>query len=390
MQQAPKTVPYHHEDRQWDARFNVQQDDDLTNLLDGIKNDYERGKLKYILVGGLEIGTRAYQDDYQIRHVHVAAIFNNRVSKRSILKTWNVKEGNGYYLVPRNRDLPYSGWRNHHIKAFSKVDGSKLSLFEMGTLPEDLKRKRVEASEEEKKRKVDDILIDMRAMIENGEDKEAFTKYPRNYLQYGEKIKALVTQKRDFFKSNGDPHIWLYGFPGSGKTSILSFIYPNYYKKNLHNKFFDLYDPAIHTHVLLEDLDHEAVERLSINFIKTICDEVGFSVDQKYKTPQLARTTVLVSSNFPINDIIPEGKGIEETKQAFTRRFWHINIMSLLRLLGLKLLPKEQRMQLKRDGNTDPSKLFMTWDYMQDIPMGKVLEKPKVYQELIKHAYYKN
>lgn len=104
----PKTVPYHHEDRQWDARFNVQQDEDLANLLDGIKATWDKGLLKYILVGGVEIGTRAYQDDYKIKHVHVASIFHNRVSKRSILRHFNVKEGNGYYLVPRNRDFPYS------------------------------------------------------------------------------------------------------------------------------------------------------------------------------------------------------------------------------------------------------------------------------------------
>ena len=79
------------------------------------------------------------------------------------------------------------------------------------------------------------------------------------------------------------------------------------FKKNLYNKFFDLYDPRTHTHVMLEDLDHDAVQRLSIQFIKTICDEAGFVIDQKYKTPQLARTTVLVTSNFNIRSIIPEG-----------------------------------------------------------------------------------
>lgn len=102
-----RTVPFHHEDRQWDARFNVQQDGDLDELVGAIKRDWDSGKLKYVLVGGPEVGTRSYQDDYQIRHVHVAAIFNNRTSKRAILKNWNVKQGNGYYLVPRNRDLPY-------------------------------------------------------------------------------------------------------------------------------------------------------------------------------------------------------------------------------------------------------------------------------------------
>jgi hypothetical protein len=164
--QYKKSVPFHTEDKQWDGRFNVQQDDDLVRLLDGIRGEWERGKFKYILVGGIEIGTRSYQDDYQVKHVHVAAIFHNRASKRSILKNWNVKEGNGYYLVPRNRDLPYTGWKKHHSKEYSKVDGSKLILYENGELPSDPKRKRVEASEEEKKLKVDEILIIMKNMME--------------------------------------------------------------------------------------------------------------------------------------------------------------------------------------------------------------------------------
>ena len=121
----PSSVPHHTEDRQWDCRFNVQHDSDLESLLSAIRREYESGKLKYVLVGGVEVGTRAYQDDYKVRHVHVAAMFVNRVSKRALLKNWGIKEGNGYYLVPRNRDLPYSGWRNHHVKEFSKADPSK-------------------------------------------------------------------------------------------------------------------------------------------------------------------------------------------------------------------------------------------------------------------------
>jgi hypothetical protein len=384
-----KTVPFTTEDRQWDARFNVQQDEDLTRLLDAIRAEHDKGKFKYILVGGVEVGTRPYQDDYQIKHVHVAAIFHNRVSKRSILKNWDVKEGNGYYLVPRNRDLPYSGWKSHHIKEFSKIDKTKCTLYEMGSLPEDIKKPRVQASEEEKKRKIDDVLIEMRTLIEENKEDEAFRKFPRNYLTYGEKIKAMVTQKKNFFKTNGDPHIWLYGFPGTGKTAILSYVYPKYFKKNLHNKFFDLYNPAEHTHVLLEDLDHEAVERLSINFIKTICDEAGFAVDQKYKTPQLTRTTCLVTSNFTIPEILPDGEGREQNKGAILRRFWHVNIMSFLRLLGVKLLPKYERQQLAKEGNDDPGKLFISWDYLTDTPLCQPLQSPEHYQKVIKDHFYK-
>ena len=387
--QHPTTVPFTHQDRQWDGRFNVQTDKDVESLLNALKSEWDAGKLRYVLCSGLEIGTRPYQDDYQVRHVHTCAIFHNRVSKSAILKNWSIKQGNGYYLVPRNRDLPYSGWRNHHIKAFSKIDPSKCILFEMGDLPEDQKdRKNTSASEEEKKRKVDDILIDMRGLIEGGSEEEAFRKYPRNYLIYGERLKALVVQKRDFFKTNGDPHIWLHGYPGTGKSAVLNYIYPKYYKKNLYNKFFDLFDPKVHSHVMLEDLDHEAVERLSLNFLKTLCDEAGFPIDQKYKTPQLVRTCVLVTSNFELPHVIPDTQGVEANKAALLRRFWHVNIYNLLRLLGLKLLPKKDRDMLRESGNQDPGKLFLSWDYVVDLPTGVPIKKPEEYQKIIKDAYY--
>ena len=392
MLQAPKQqVNYSTQDRQWDARFNVQLSTDLDKLLGAVQREFDAGKLRYVLVGGVEVGTRPYQDDYQVKHVHCCIIFHNRVSKSAILKNWDIKIGNGYYLVPRNRDLPYSGWKNHHIKEFSKIEPTRCTLLELGELPlDETASKKAQPSELEKngKRKIDDILIDMRQLIEAGQEKEAFTKYPRNYLIYGERVKAMVTQKKDFFKTNGDPHIWCYGHPGSGKTAVLSFVYPNYFKKNLHNKFFDLYNPEVHSHVMLEDLDHEAVEKLSINFIKTLCDESGFALDQKYKTPQLARTCVLVTSNFTISDLINEGLGIEENKAAVYRRFWHVNIYALLRLLGLKLIGKFDRMALKKEGNMDPSKLFISWDYAQDLPLCTPLQTPEHYQQVIKDSYY--
>jgi len=385
---SSSNVSFNTLDRQWDARFNVQTDESLDLLVDSIKSEHDGGKLRYVLISGIEIGTRPFQDDYQVRHVHVAAVFHNRVSKASILKNWSITQGNGYYLVPRNRDLPYSGWRTHHIKEFSKVNKERCITLELGDLPKD-EGKSIKASDEEKKRKIDEVLIDMRTLIEANENEAAFRKYPRNYLIYGEKIRAMVHQKKDFFQTNGDPHIWLYGYPGTGKSAILNYVYPQYFKKNLHNKFFDLYDPKVHTHVMLEDLDHEAVERLSINFIKTLCDESGFAIDQKYKTPQLARTNVLVTSNFDIPSIMPDGVGIEENKAAFIRRFWHVNIYAFLRMLSLKILPSFDRNKLKQEGNNDPGKLFMTWDYVTDTPYCTPINSPKYYQDLIKSEFYK-
>ena len=115
-----RQVPFHTLDRQWDARFNTPTEEDVGRLVHAIEQEWKAGKFKYILIGGVEIGDQQWRDDYQVRHVHVAAIFNNRVSKASILKNWNVKQGLGYYLVPRNRALPYKGWREHHTKTKKK------------------------------------------------------------------------------------------------------------------------------------------------------------------------------------------------------------------------------------------------------------------------------
>lgn len=217
-------------------------------------------------------------------------------------------------------------------------------------------------------------------------------RFQKNYLTYGEKIKAMIHQKKKFKGGERNPHIWLYGYAGTGKTAILAYLYPDYYKKNLTNKFFDLYDPKVHTHVMLEDLDHDAVERLGINFVKTICDEAGFSIDQKYKTPQLTQTTCLVTSNFSIPEILNGMErtiGIEQNKAAIMRRFWHVRIDNLLHLLGLKLLPKWDRQKLLREGNCDMGKLFITWDYVTDMPLCTPVRDVTHYQTVIRDHFYK-
>ncbi|KAG7386365.1 hypothetical protein PHYBOEH_008711 [Phytophthora boehmeriae] len=382
-------TPFHHLDRQWDARFNVPTDQDLENLLAACKAECAAGKMQYLLVGGVEIGDRPYQNDYLCRHVHVALVYNNRVSKSSILKNLVIKTGNGYYLVPRKRDLSFSGWREHHTKAETKINTTHL-IYEYGTLPKDVGTQVVvKRSTEEKKRKLDDIIIEMKGMIEKNQDELAFAKFPRNYLTYGEKIKAMINQKRDFFHTNGHPHIWLKGGPGCGKSAILQVVYPDYYNKDLQNRFFDLYDPKQHTHVLLQDVDHAVVEKLGVQFLKTICDEAGFPIDQKYKTPQLARTVALVSSNFGIEDVLPEDlKGRSENLLALRRRFWEVDIKYFLQVLGVKLLDKYEVTQLKKAGNKDPRKLFLSWDYGRDIPTGDPLPSPEELQTIIKDKYY--
>ena len=385
-------VPFHHVDREWDARFNVPTQEDLDVIVASVKAEVQAGRFKYVLVSGVEVGSRPFQDDYLIRHVHLALVYNNRVTKSSILKNLGVKQGNGYYLVPRKREFPYSGWKKHHTKTETKVDAASLCLYEYGTLPTD-RLAAVESaprSAEEKKRKLDDIIVEMRQLIEEGREEESFRKFPRNHLTYGEKIKAMVMQKRDFFKSKGDPHIWLFGNPGSGKSAILQVIYPDYYNKNVENRFFDRYLDGQHSHVLLQDVDHNVMDNLGVQFFKSVCDEAGYPIDAKYKTPQIARLTILISSNFTIEDVVAEEiKGRRENVTALQRRFWQVNIRDLLPILGVKLLSKYEITQLKKAGNLDPRKIFLAYDYLRDVPTGLPLATAEEYQKIIKDHFYK-
>ena len=61
-----------------------------------------------------------------------------------------------------------------------------------------------------------------------------------------------------------------------------------------------------------------------------------------------------------------------------------VNIRDLLPILGLKLLPKYEIQQLKKAGNTDPTKIFMTWDYLRDCPAGEPIKEPEHYQAIVR------
>lgn len=377
-------------DRQWDARFNSLNEDTDADIVAAAKRNFDNGRLRFVLIGGPEIGENPKQDDYCTRHVHVCIVLFNPLAKSTVASMFGIKRG--YYLKPRNRVLPLDGWIEHHTKKLTKISGAPLCLYRAGELPADTKQVYTLRSETEKKRKVDECLVDMYDMLKKQKtEEEIFKIYPRNWVMYGEKVKSMLVQRADFFKHNGDPHIWLYGGAGTGKTSLLKYIYPHAYKKNLYNRFFDLYNPREHDHVILEDLDHAAVEQLTLNFIKTMCDESGFTYDQKYKSAQPARTTVLVTSQFSIQNILDHlEKQIETGEQgkALRRRFYEVKAGELQRFLGVKLRTNYELNMLKQDGNNDPGKCFMSWNYLEGMPGLKDIPSPEECQKKIREEYY--
>jgi hypothetical protein len=100
----------------------------------------------------------------------------------------------------------------------------------------------------------------------------------------------------------------------------------------------------------------------------------------------------LVTSNQDIDSLINAMDDLKEsgqTKVALLRRFFHIRVDQLQRILGLKLVNEFERKKLKKEGNEDPSKLYMSWDYNLDCPTGEPLKDPSYYQQVIRDFYYR-
>lgn len=84
---------------------------------------------------------------------------------------------------------------------------------------------------------MDDIFRIIRQKLDEGvEDDEIFNQFPKAFTMYGEKIKSTTKQRRITACNKGDPHLWVTGYPGTGKTAVLNMIYPKAYKKNLYNQ----------------------------------------------------------------------------------------------------------------------------------------------------------
>lgn len=385
---------------QWDARFNFPTRLHTDGFVANIKLLAQSGWFSYCLVGGVEVGRNPLYNSYGNRHVHCAFIFHTRIAGSTIMSKLGINKNRGYYLVPRDRKLSLAGWRDHHVKDDTKVEGTPRVLFEDGYLPLDgsfkTGYKRVgqsidggtQSELKRPKQSQDQKILEIRALIEGGKEREACTLHPAIYYRYADKIKSSLIQNKPRGPALIEPHLWIWGRPGTGKTQICQFLYPKTFKKDLNGKFWELYEPDWHDHVMLEDLDHTNVDKLGIQFLKTICDEDGFTVDQKYKACQPAKTTVLVTSNFDIYQVIPEGKGVEETRSALYRRFTVFKIEDLLCVLNMKLKTKEELNELKLAGNIEKGALFHNWDYLNSCVSSEPIKDPEYYRQLIIDMVY--
>ena len=184
-----------------------------------------------------------------------------------------------------------------------------------------------------RKRKLDDIIIEMKGMIEDGQDDEAFRKFPRNYLTYGEKLKSIIHQKRDFFRLTATPALAL-GGPGEGKSALLQGRLSKLLQQN--------WTPSSSI-VLMRKCTRMCCFKILITPRSRVLRRSAPSSSRasvmrrgilSTKSTRVPRSLASRSSFRPTSvsdQVLPEDtKGRHEQLTALTRRYWQVNIRALL------------------------------------------------------------
>lgn len=375
-----KPIDWKAPSREWDIRVNLGNtniDAEAEYFVSLCKEYVTKVNVTYLLVGGIEVGDNSEHSSFEKSHLHVALKTVDRVYPKAIkdkLKLNCLKDGTSrnYYLTMRPNGLSYLGWRDHHIKLRTKVDLSKLILFEHGTLPSD-KRKREENPErvtkaEFKKMKSAERYQEMLEIFLTGDydDREMLVKYGMAWAQAKTQFKKTMgpTQCPDPPEGHfpDGKNLLIYGPPGSGKSLYVKWKYPKVYQRDpLEMKWFNGFKPGYHTHIYYEDMDIHLFNRrdLSPAQWKVWLDPYStYQGAMKYESPlDGIHHPVIVTSNYQIGEwFSPSHMYLQTDYQAIVRRFNCIHINDLLRKEGIRLKPNLLPHQKAED-------CFEPWDY---------------------------
>jgi hypothetical protein len=335
---------------QWDIRVNIPSIEWLDNYISGLDDYCEKGSVKYLHVSGIEIGTAPDKDSFNQRHVHIALVLFNYTSKRSIVNRFTVKNY-GYYVEPRDKTLPISGWIAYHSKRQTKIRPDDGLIYIYGDLPRSrIKRTMdddtpVEAMKKNKKR--DDWRLKKQLMINNDWDRldDEFPGFI--YSSMGQAM------KRDIMKQANDDYtkplqgklnnVIIWGPSGSGKSSSIALMYPNCYKKQKGSQYWDAYDKTNpdHSIVWIDEMSKETLKTFSgkmdggFEFLKELGDRYAVTVDEKYtKGYKIRPKRIIITMNEHPTSLLPE-RAVEVNKQALFRKFKIMYVNDWLILNGL-------------------------------------------------------
>lgn len=370
------------QDRQWDIRVNLGPGDcsledariELKWFVDKCK---AWDKIKYVFVGGIEVGDNPSQDDFKRFHVHAALILFTPNTRRAVvhnlcLAVYSNRKERSYYLAKRNPFQSFTGWRNHHQKEKTKVDAD-LVAYEGGEPPKEYASQLVKRGEPGKL-KQDDMLREIMQLFSMGKKDIAFQEYPALTLRYHAQITAMVKTRKELPTSiDHNPRLWIYGGPGTGKSAYVAWKFPRAFKKSMSKneiQYWNGIDLDWHTHTYLEDVGPDCFKDIGMEQLKQWSDAShGYTIAMKYGAPIYGvNLPLIVTSNYTPKELMPLDQRYPVTEfEALARRFEIIEINELLKREGVKLKTKAELNELKKKKNADFGLCFEPRIDVQDI-----------------------
>jgi hypothetical protein len=331
---------------QWDIRINVPREEDVAQVITNIQLRYEKDNIVYVHVSGVEKSNTSEQ-----RHVHIALILQNRTSRNSIIRKFINNPGHGFYVAPRDMEMDIDAWIAYHAKRETKEDPNVPFLFQAGRLPR--KRTNITAAErEERVKKVKSLKTEQwnrRRELVKQQDWETLDEEFPGFIwsTSGQNMKReLLKQANDEFNEplQGPLNNYIiWGGSGTGKSSSISLLYPECYKKQKGTQFWDAYDRKDPNHavVWIDEFSKETLQTLcgkpdgGFEFLKELADRYPVTVDEKYtKGYKIRPKMIIITMNEHPDTLLPK-RAVEVNKRAMYRKFKILHISEWLKMNNL-------------------------------------------------------
>lgn len=337
-----------HRDSQWDIRVNVPTPTALSNLLAHYQEKWATGKIKYISVSGVE------ETNNTAAHVHVALVLNNQTSKAAIVNQYVLMRNDGYHVQPRDRTRSFADWIAYHRKVATKKNPEELILMEYGTIPRDrradyLTHEQREEVQEGVRNKRYEQWKERRELLENEDFDQLDFKYPgfrwssAGMNMQREVLKQKTTELNQPLNGPLNNYI-IWGPTGTGKSSSISMLYPNAYKKQKGSQYWDGYDLTNPDHgvVWIDEFSKETLKTIAgkpdggFEFLKELCDRYPVTVDEKYtKGYKIRPKSIIITMNEHPVSLLP-ARAIEINKAALFRKCKILYVDDWLKMNNLK------------------------------------------------------
>lgn len=326
----------------------------------------------YICVGGPELSK---QNTY---HVHVYVEFKSQKTENAIRKILNLG-GYKIYFTRKNK-CEREELVSHHCKIASKVDPNVLCLLEYPT-----QYKKLDSAGE-----FSEVIqitgknayTRLQELIEAKDVKTIKAEMPSVYFRHRTNILAEINAAQTTVDKCELEHYWIYGEPGTGKTTSVEMLFPDAFTMDPDSGYFDGYNGQ--KQIIIPDIDNRMLRKIGLQKLKTMCDSTGFNANIKYAGGQKIKAQIIVTSNHSIDNCLKyTGKDAKFNSEWFEevdriavhRRFNEMSVGKWLFHNNIRLKSPGQLKNLKKSGCCDLKQLFEPFDLERKVSLDETIQE---------------